>query len=299
MKALKIVGITIITLAVVASTALFLIGYFKPKQGGIRVETAPQSSVYINGSFSGRTPFQKQLEPGQISLRLEPDSSGSASLLPYETRINIVPGIETVVGREFGTTEDNSSGVVISFEKQNPTITGLVVISSPDNAQVSVDGTPRGFAPYKTSTISPAAHQVTVRAPGFIERTLTINTKSGYQLTVFAKLAKGGEDISTPALPTPTPTPVAKEYVEIQETPTGFLRVRTEPGTAGEEIAEVRPGEKYPYLATDEATGWLKIQYQDPKPGLPGGITGWVSNQYAKITQSGGSVASPSATPRI
>lgn len=299
MKTFKIIGITLITLAVVASTALFLIGYFKPKQGGIRIDTAPVSNVYINGNLAGKTPFQKQLEPGQITLRLEPESGGSASLLPYETRINVAPGIETVVGREFGATEDESSGVVISFEKQSPTITGLIVITSPDNAQVSVDGTPRGFAPYKTTTVSPAAHQISVRAPGFIERTLTVNTKSGYQLTVFAKLAKGGEDTNASVIPTPSPAPIPKEYVEIEDTPTGFLRVRTEPGTAGEEIAEVKPGEKYPYLATDEATGWFKIQYQDPKPGLPGGITGWISNQYSKIIEGSGASASPSATPKL
>ena len=87
---------------------------------------------------------------------------------------------------------------------------------------------------------------------------------------------------------TPSPTPVPKTFVLILKTPTGFLRVRTLPGSGGEEIAEVKPGEKYRYLDTDEASGWYKIQYKEPVAGLPDGITGWVSNQYSQIaTESG------------
>ena len=48
------------------------------------------------------------------------------------------------------------------------------------------------------------------------------------------------------------------------------------------EIAEVTPGSKYLYLDTDIATGWFKIQYEEAKQGLPNGIVGWVSNEFAK-----------------
>jgi len=63
-------------------------------------------------------------------------------------------------------------------------------------------------------------------------------------------------------------------------TPTGFLRVRSEPSTAGEEVAQVDPGDRFPYLETDEDTGWFKIEYED-------GEEGWVSNQYAKKVEPG------------
>ena len=66
-----------------------------------------------------------------------------------------------------------------------------------------------------------------------------------------------------------------QEEVEILSTPTGFLRVRSEPSTAGEEVAQVEPGDRFPYLDKDEDTGWFKIEYED-------GEEGWVSNQYAK-----------------
>ena len=98
-----------------------------------------------------------------------------------------------------------------------------------------------------------------------------------FRLTLFVKLAKSKNEnpVATPAL-----TP--KTYVEILKTSTGFLRMRTKPGTAGEEIAELKTGNKYLYLDTDGVTGWYEIQYQDPAPGMPNGIVGLVSNQFTK-----------------
>jgi len=153
----------------------------------------------------------------------------------------------------------------------------LVVISTPDNAQVSIDGVPRGFAPYRTSAISPAEHQITVKAPGYTDRVMTLKTLKGFRLTVFAKLAQvGGSE--TPEAEEPVREEV---YVEILPTSTGFLRVRSEPGTAGREIDQIKPGDKYLFLEEDAATGWFKIQLEGPAPGLPDGRSGWVSNEYA------------------
>jgi uncharacterized protein YgiM (DUF1202 family) len=288
MKTLKTIGVVLMTVLIIAATAFFLAGYYKPKPAGIRVDAVPAASVYIDGQPIGKTPLKQTLEAAPITLRLVPDDA-SKNFLPYETKITLTSGIETVVRREFGTTEDTSSGDVISFIKSEGKSVSLVVVSSPDNAQVSLDGVTRGFSPYKNLTISPAQHQITVKAPGYRDRVMTVNTLVGYQLTVFAKLAKGvqEESIDTVAT-TPSPTPTAKTYVEILKTPTGFLRVRTLPGTLGEEIAEVKPGEKYLYLETDSASGWYKIQYQEPAPGLPNGITGWVSNQYSQVSTESG-----------
>lgn len=297
MRVLKIVTIILITLLVVAATAFFLVGYFKPKPGGIRIDTTPSASVYINGELLGKTPFTREITAGQITLHLTPIATGSAKLLDFETKINIAPQIETVVRREFGVDEDSSSGDVISFEKIAGSATGLIVISTPDNAQVSLDGVTRGFAPYKSSSISPGAHLIAVKSVGYLDRLLSLNEVAGYQLTVFAKLAKG-ENQPQAAVASPSATPSPLIYIQILKTPTGFLRIRTAPGTAGEEIAQVSPGEKYLFLADDPATGWYKIQYEEPKAGLPNGISGWVSNQYSqKVDASGSPVASPSATP--
>lgn len=297
MKTLKIVLITLATIIIVAGTVFFLLGFLKPKPAGIYVSTSPQASIYIDGSFMGKTPFQKTLAAGTINIKLVPDITDQ-SLYPFETKLSLVPGIQTVVRREFGKSEEDSSGDIISFEKEGGSEAGLIVISTPDNAQVSLDGVPRGFAPYKVSSISPAEHQITVKASGYSDRVMTVNTVSGYRLTLFAKLAISADGISPGATPTPTPAP--KSMVLILTTPTGYLRVRSEPGTKGEEIGQVKPGDKLPFLDSDPATGWLKIQFEAPQAGLPEGISGWVSNQYARqIDATGNPIpsVSPSPTP--
>lgn len=295
MKTFNVILITTVSVLILGLTIFFLIGYFKPKPGGILIDTNPGSSVYVDGNYVGKTPFQGVYDAETITLKLVPEISDK-NLLPYETRITLVSGVQTVVRREFGITEELSSGDVISFDKASRGETGLVVISTPDNAQISVDGVARGFAPYKTSTITPAEHQLTIKALGYADRTITVKTLTKYRLTVFAKLAKAeAESAETQGVSTTQSTQQSKTYVEILQTPTGFLRVRTEPGTKGAEIAEVKPGTTYLFLDEDIETGWFKIQYEEAKPGLPNGIVGWVSNQFAKkIDQE--SVATPSAT---
>jgi hypothetical protein len=290
MQTFKIVLVTVVSLLILSGATFFAVGYFQPKPGGVRVEGSTPASVYINGSLVGKTPYKGTYKVGTITLKIVPDAGG-ADLFPFETKLSLTPGIETVVRREFGISEAESSGDIISFEKGTGKETSLIVVSTPDNAQVSVDGVPKGFAPYKTSTISPAEHQITVKAAGFTDRVMTVKIIAGFRLSVFAKLAKAPE-----ALPTPTPTPVIKTYIEILPTSTGFLRVRTSPGVGGEEIAEVKPGEKYLYLETDSASGWYKIQYREAGPGLPNGITGWVSNQFTKKVESEAPSATPSAS---
>ena len=283
MKTFKIVLVVLGTLAVVLVAVFFAIGYLKPKPSGLLVDTTPESSVYVNGNFAGKTPFNSANFAGQIDLKLVPDIADQ-NLVAYETKINLVPGIQTVVRREFGPSEDSSSGDVISFDKSG---TGIIVISSPDNAQVLVNGTQQGFTPYNISPVTPGSYQITVKADGFMERTMSIKTQPDYRLTVYAKLAKAPVAVPTAS---PTPQPVSKTFVVVGNTPTGFLRMRTEPATNGEEIAELKTGSKYLYLETDAASGWYKIQYQDPAPGLPNGMVGWVSNQYSSLATQSASI---------
>lgn len=279
MKALKTTIVVLVILIVFVALGFFLVGYLKPKPGGLLVDTTPSSNVYINGNFIGKTPYQGTNVAGQISLKLVPIITDQ-NLIAYETKINLVSGIQTVVRREFSTSEVSSSGDVISFDKLNSNSSGLIVTSTPDNSQVLLDGVVQGFSPYNLSSITPGSHQITIKSSGYSDRTMGVKAQSGYKLLVFAKLAKS-ETIIPVASPSPTPISTNKSYILIGNTPTGFLRMRTEPGTLGEEIAELTPGNKYLLLEVDAATGWYKIQYQDSAPGLPNGIVGWISNQYS------------------
>lgn len=278
MKMFKIVLISLISLLILVSGSLFFIGYFSPKPGGIKIETNPKASVFIDGVLVGETPYESTHRAGKILLRLVPQGA-SENLIAYESTITIASGAQTVIGRDFKPSEDESSGYVVSFEKNKSKNSALSVISQPDGAQVLVDGVSRGFSPYTNASIAPAMHEVTVKSPDHSDFSITIKTVSGYKLSLYSKLGReiSGEKSNLPRVEKQT-------LVTILETPTGYLRVRTKPGERGNEIAQVKSGEKYPYIDTDIETGWIEIQYQEPKAGMPSGIVGWISNQYASVS---------------
>lgn len=279
MKTVKTILVALVILAIFISSLLFFVGYFSPKPGGIKVETEPAASVFIDGVLVGKTPYEGTYKAGKVLLRLVPEGSGE-DLVTYETSIIITSGVQTVIKRNFAATESESSGYVISFEKLINKNTELFVTSLPNNSQILVDGVSRGFSPYNTSTIAPAMHTIDVKSPGFFDFSITAKTIAGYRLILYAKLREG----SLPESSSEVDMEV-KKFVTILETPTGYLRVRTKPGEAGSEIAQVKPGEKYPYIDTDIETGWIEIQYQAPKEGLPLGIVGFVSGEYVKVDE--------------
>ena len=124
-------------------------------------------------------------------------------------------------------------------------------------------------------------HTIAIKAPGYSDLSMTVKTLIGYRLTFYAKLEKTDSQ-NTDSIKESLKTEI--KIVQILETPTGYLRVRSKPGAGGEEIAQVKPGETFPYLDTDAATGWIEIQYGAPKPGLPSGIVGWISADYATVS---------------
>jgi len=251
---------------------LFLVGYFKPKGAGIFIDTVPVSDVYIDESLVGSTPYETIRNPGEVTLKLVPKDE---TLVSFETKVNLVSNVRTVIKREFARTEEESSGEIASFEKVGGKDASVSIVSMPDASKISIDGQIRGFAPYKINSIVPGEHELIISASGFLERSLTIKAYQGYKLTVVVKLAVGGE-----VLPTPAPTLDDQERpniakIEILETPNNFLRVRSKPSTDSEEVARVVSGNSYSLIEEDSETGWYKIEYEKGKQG-------WVSNEYSK-----------------
>lgn len=67
-----------------------------------------------------------------------------------------------------------------------------------------------------------------------------------------------------------------KIVILIKETPTGWLRVRSEPSIDASESAKVNPGESYELV--EEKPNWYKILFNDEQEG-------WVAAQYSeKVT---------------
>lgn len=276
-----------IILIAVGAAGVFLRGKLKPDQAGLKIETTPQATVFINGQESGSTPFEKTLAAGEVTLRLVPVAQ-DRPLPPWSTKLTLAKGVKTVVRRNFGETESLSSGEVLSFEKIAGNTASLALVSSPDSAEVVLDGEAVGFTPIRRDSLAIGAHQIKVLRPGFDEREFNITTEAGYKLTIVATLSQtlvqeatepGQEatpSVKTASKPTaPSPIPIKGTAVEILETPTGFLRVREEPSTAATESVQVKPGEKFLYVDQNKDGSWFKIEYQKGKQG-------WVSAQYAK-----------------
>lgn len=264
--------------------------FFKPANAGLKIDSIPTSNIFLDGKALGKTPYeQEKLSPGEKTLKLVPEST-FANLYPWETKIKLIGGVMTVVRREFGETEGKSSGEIITLEKITDKKTASsAVISIPDSSVVKINGESRGFTPLSLSKLPEQDVEISLSSSGFQERTVKTKLIVGYKTTVNIKLAESEEEgptgtptptgtvSPTPRLtpkPTgPTPTTPPKPYIEIKQTPTGWLRVRLEPSKTATEAAKVYPGEKYSLL--DEQSGWYKIEYQKDKEG-------WVSGQYAE-----------------
>jgi hypothetical protein len=276
------------------------------QKSGLQITANPQVEVSLDGQSLGKTPiYQDSNKPGTYTLRMSPVDS---SLGTWESKINLTSGAYTVVDRQYGKTPDQSSSYILSFEKlSDSTRTEVVVVSTPSNVSVSVDGSPTGFSTDSMKSTPAGDHTFTFSTPGYEEKVVRAKVQAGFRLVINVQMA------TQVIIPTPTPTPLAtpsasvitptptvtkttapktitpqpkqasssatmaKPYVEILSTPTGFLRVRATASSAGAELAQVNPGDKFPYRENTTA-GWLEIQYVTGK-------WGFVSSQYAKLVK--------------
>ncbi len=71
---------------------------------------------------------------------------------------------------------------------------------------------------------------------------------------------------------------LTKPYVEIRETGTGWLRVRSQAVVADNEVAKVKTGTFFPLAVVSNNQEWVKIEYQKDKEG-------WVSKSFVRIVE--------------
>lgn len=262
---------------IIFAVFLFFINRVTGK-GALQVTANPKSEVFLNGKSIGQTPLCKceakdMLEVSQYSIRLVPQEG---SFSPFEEKIKIEPSVLTVVDRKFDIGA-SSDGSIISLQKlDNPKEVQLLVLSFPDRSEVLLDQSPMGQTPLLLKDITASDHEIRVVKKGYKEKTVRIRTVLGFKLTATIYLGVSPQSQESAALASPsaslTPTPLLPQ-VEIQKTPTGFLRVREEANLGSKEVGRVSPSEAFDLL--EETTGWYKIRLRD-------GTTGWISSQYAR-----------------
>ncbi|HCR35573.1 hypothetical protein A2130_02515 [Candidatus Woesebacteria bacterium GWC2_33_12] len=263
-------GLTILGIIMMGFSILLFVGFFKPEDAGILIESDPASIVYIDNKEVGATPYEANLKPGEISVRIKPVSNTGIILDDYETQINLISGIRTIIKRNFRENDDFSSGAIVSFEKTSSYESFVTTVSIPDNAEVSIDGKVYGFTPIRIS-VPAGDHTLLVSATGYLDKQLPIRVYKGHKLTAAIKLAKSNE-------PVPETTSDASESneikfrVRINKTDVGFLRVRSGSSIGFPEVGQVKPGEEYDVIDTGENNKWYKIQFGENE--------GWVSSEF-------------------
>lgn len=275
---------------------LFVAGRFiylktQDTDGKLRVLSSPSAQVIIDDKKVGKTPFESDLKEGEYLIRLE-TTGKTKEATSWKGKIMINKNTLTFVDYELGTTDVSSTGIILSVSKMktSPTISDdgeAEVVTEPKGAIVYLDNEEVGIAPLVLAGVASGDHELSVLNPGFFRRTQKVKIKPGFRIKAQFKLAldptykkvdvktdtkdskkTDGEKSSAESKPSAKKTVI----VEIQETETGWLRVRKGPTTSSKEVGKVNPGDTFDLL--EEDAGWYKIEYEKGKEG-------WISSRYA------------------
>lgn len=271
-RRIKILGYIFLFTGVLLGVVFVVFAYVRPKAAGVFIETNPISTVYINGEEKGSTPYKENFSPDEITVKLVPTESAK-EFVSYETKVRLVPGVETTIRHDFSSDEDTSATEIISFERIENNNSSLSIVTIPEDAKILIDGRDRAFSPYKTSALIAGEHNILITENGYQDRVIKMKTHDGYNLTLFVDLAALVADLPQQ---NPEPTTAPNQQVRILSTELGFLRVRSSPGLNGLELATVDPGDVYDLVQTEQENGWYLIEYSP-------GETGWVSSNYVEI----------------
>lgn len=244
-------------------------------RGELTVQSSPKTTVFVNGESKGQTALTIPLAPGTYEVRLEPEDTSSTA--PWQQQVPVGKGVETFVTVTLGPTESASTWQIITLEKTKGT-TELAIASQKDGSEIFIDGERKGTSPLSFQDLAVGMHEVRLASSGVSDTLIKLDLPKGYKVQLSAHPAGMEPTTATDsATPANGSTTTAKEVkVKILETPTGWLRVRSEPNTSGSEVAKVNPDEQF--VLVDEQTDWYKIKYEEEK-------TGWISSQYAEKVQ--------------
>ena len=226
----------------------------------LQITSTPEASVFIDNKHVGKTPYTTdQLRAREYQIKL------TSSEATYVEKINLIENTLTVINRDLNNNFLAQSGEVLYLE---PGKRGIIVVSMPQEADLTLDGKYIGKTPTFIEEIEEGDHKILLAKAGFIEREFAVQTSKDYRLNANVTLAS---EIAKGIGPSPAPAPQI-EKVEILKTPQGFLRVRKEPQTTSGEVGRVKTGDQLEVI--QEIKDWYKISFE--------GKQGWISSQFAK-----------------
>jgi hypothetical protein len=193
MELRKIFSILALFLTAVLLTGCSLPFIGKEKQAALQVMSEPKSTVFLDGNHVGQTSyFDEELKPGEYTLKLIPEGQEQRQ---WQRDIQLTPGVLTVANHEFGETEEESSGYLLTLEPiSQKDQAQLSIVSMPDGAVITLDGEPKGFTPLSLENVSEGEHIINISTPGYQEKEIQAKTISGYKLIANVQLGRILED---------------------------------------------------------------------------------------------------------
>jgi len=249
----------------------------RPEKGALQVTSSPASEVYLNDKHIGKTPLclcqgNNMVDVGDYTIKLVPTSG---DFEPFQNKITVTQKILTVVDRSFAQTALAQASIITLKEIEDKKQAQISIVTFPSGADAYLDNNLVGHAPILLKNVTESDHEIKVSKSGYKEKSIRVRALLGYRLDSIIYLGvdpNAAEESEQEA--TPSASLTTGQKLIIQDTPTGFLRVRETPSTSANEVGRVNPGEEYELL--DEQNGWYQIKLKDGK------TTGWVSGQYAK-----------------
>lgn len=242
-------------------------------RGALQVTSVPEAQVFLDGKLIGKSPLclcelPQLIKTGEYELNLIPEDN---EFKEYSQKINIYQGTLTVVDRTFDKSVTSSTGSLITLSDiGDGNKTELLVMSSPNNAQVILDSNAAGNTPLLLEDVTPSDHEIKILKDGYREKVIKVKTVAGKRLEAVVNL---GVRMDLEAAPKATKSAAVVTKVVILDTPTGFLRVRESDSLNSNQLTTVAPGEKFDLVS--EKTGWYQIK-------LPDGQMGWISSEYGQ-----------------
>lgn len=252
--------------------------------GKLRVVSTPSSTIFIDNVAAGKTPYEEKIKIGEYMIKLIPEATASQTA-SWQGKVKIYKNTLSFINRELGESDLSSGGEIFTVNRMEKTkdanMGEVYVETEPNGAIVYLDNDEKGVAPLILADVIKGDHELSVFMPGFLRRTQKVKINSGYRASTSFKLAVDPSQLPKQYDPTPQATDSAKvtnpkTMVTIEDTPTGFLRVREEPSVSASESGRVKPGDKFELL--DEQDGWYKIEFEKEKQG-------WVYSQYSEKSQ--------------
>ncbi len=228
-------------------------------RSGLQIDSSIKAKVTIGGVEVGETPYtDSNMTEGELLVSLTPTAEASVAASTWQGYVKLNPGTLTVINRNMEVSSQASSGEVITLEKGK----GATVVSTPPEAEVTVDRIVVGRTPITLSDLSAGDHQFILSKENFVKRSIRAKIVDGYNLVLTVDLAIAEADLTK--LPTVPVSSTAQ--VVVKSTPTGFLRVRSTASANGQEVGQVKPGDVLTML--EEIPNWYRVRLSDGKEGF-------------------------------